>query len=203
MYRMRGYTRKAALLEAIEIVKAADLPQEQKNNLVKKLALCVTELPFARWSEDAIYDACEQFLLDHGRVPSISEFDRGALPSHTVVQRRLGITVRELRERYFREELEKQEGSPDRETILREFANEYKRIGFTTQKKYDRHRSAGQPSAQTILKHTGIASWRDLLKTAGVKTTRKKTGAKRKTSFSQFTVTVTYPWDKVKRQSEQ
>ena len=86
---MRGYTRKTALLEAIEIVKAADLPQEQKNGIVKKLTLCVTELPFAKWSEDAICDACDQFLLDHGRVPSISEFDRGGLPSHTVVRRRL------------------------------------------------------------------------------------------------------------------
>ena len=59
MYRMRGYTRKTALLEAIEIVKAADLPQEQKNGIVKKLTLCVTELPFAKWSEDAICDACD------------------------------------------------------------------------------------------------------------------------------------------------
>ena len=200
---MRDYTRKTALLEAIEIVKAADLPQEQKNGIVKKLTLCVTELPFAKWSENAICDACDQFLLDHGRVPSISEFDRGGLPSHTVVRRRLGVSVREFRERYFREELEKQKETPDREIILRDFADEYKRLGVTTQKEYDQHRSAGQLSAQTILKYTGITSWLDLLKMAGIEPTRRKAGTKKKTSFSQFTVTVTYPWDKMMRQIEQ
>ncbi len=200
---MRGYTRKTALLDAIEIVKIAGLPEEQKNNLVKMLTLCVTELPFTKWSENAIYDACDQFLLDHGRVPSISEFDRSGLPSHPVVQRRLGISVREFRERYFRDELEKQKAAPDREVILRNFTDEYKRIGFTTQKGYDQHRSAGQPSAQTILKYIGVTSWRDLLKLAGIEPTQRKFGAKRKTSFSQFTVTVTYPWDKVKQQIEQ
>ena len=69
------------------------------------LTLCVEELPFAKWSEAAIYDACDQFFADRGRVPSIKDFDRAGLPSHTVVKQRLGITVRELREKHFPKEL--------------------------------------------------------------------------------------------------
>lgn len=191
---MSELTRKTALLEAVELVKNAELPQEHKNELIQKLMLCAEELPFAKWTEEAIYDACSQFLIDHGRVPSISEFDRAGLPSHTVVKRRLGITVRQLRLRCYPQELLEE---INRETYIEAFREEYRRCGARTQKEYDRKRESGQPCTQTILKATGLKRWSELLDMAGLEPTRSKRISKRETTMEGYTVSATYPWDKL------
>ena len=83
-------TRKQALSAAIEALNATG--QTEAAEILHKLS---EELPFFSWSEDAIYDAVEQFILDHGRVPTTTDFKKRGLPPHTVIKRRFGITLQE------------------------------------------------------------------------------------------------------------
>ena len=193
MIGLRELTRKAALLEAIELVKRSELPREHKETLSEMLILCVEELPFAKWSEAAIYDACDQFFADRGRVPGIRDFDRAGLPSHTVVKRRLGITVRELREKHFPKEL--LEGQ-NKNAVIEAFRKEYKRCKASTLREYDKNRGVGQPCAQTVMKAAGVSRWTELLDRAGIEVTRVKPAGKRKHCPSDYTVSAVYPWDK-------
>ena len=81
-------TRKQALSAAIEALNAAG--QTEAAEILHKLS---GELPFFSWSEDAIYDAVEQFILDHGQVPTTTDFKKRGLPPHTVIKRRFGLTI--------------------------------------------------------------------------------------------------------------
>ena len=83
-------TRKQALSAAIETLNAAG--QTEAAEILHKLS---GELPFFSWSEDAIFDAVEQFILDHGRVPTTTDFKKRGLPPHTVIKRRFGVTLQE------------------------------------------------------------------------------------------------------------
>ena len=58
--------------------------------VVRKLS---GELPFYSRSEDAIRDAVEQFILDHSRVPTATDFKKRGLPPHTVIMKRFGIKI--------------------------------------------------------------------------------------------------------------
>lgn len=191
---MRELTRKAALLEAIELVKHSEIPREHKEDLTEMLTLCVEELPFAKWSEAAIYDACDQFFADRGRVPSIKDFDRAGLPSHTVVKQRLGITVRELREKHFPIEL--LEGQ-SKNAVIKAFRREYKRCKASTLREYDKNRGEGQPCAQTVMRAAGVSRWSELLDRAGIEAIRMKPVGKRKRCPSDYSVSAAYPWDKL------
>ena len=84
-------TRKQALSTAIEALNAAG--QTQAAGILHTLS---GELPFFSWSEEAIYDAVEQFILDHGRVPTTTDFKKRGLPPHTVIKRRFGVTLQEI-----------------------------------------------------------------------------------------------------------
>ena len=53
------------------------------------------ELPLNRWTEAAIRDSVEQFILDNGRPPLRTDFKKKCLPPHSVVKRRFGVTLQE------------------------------------------------------------------------------------------------------------
>ena len=83
-------TRKQALSAAMEALNAAG--QTEAAGILHTLS---GELPFFSWSEDAILDAVEQFVLDHGQVPTTTDFKKRGLPPHTVIKRRFGVTLQE------------------------------------------------------------------------------------------------------------
>ena len=83
-------TRKQALALAEQVL--SERGQDEAAAILHKLS---GELPFYSWSEDAIRDAVEQFILDHGRVPTATDFKKRGLPPHTVIKKRFGITLQE------------------------------------------------------------------------------------------------------------
>ena len=89
-------TRKQALEFAIQALNEAG--QTEAAEILHKLS---EELPFFSWSEDAIFDAVEQFILDNGRVPTTTDFKKRGLPPHTVIKRRFGVTLQEWLEQNY------------------------------------------------------------------------------------------------------
>ena len=94
-------TRKTALKEAINIVKSSEVDTKMKENVIEKLELCISELPFAQWSEAAVFDACDQFIEDHGRPLILNDFQSKELPSHPTVKNRFEMTLKEFRDTYY------------------------------------------------------------------------------------------------------
>ena len=80
-------TRKQALAAAIEALTK----EGQNEEAVRVLHKLIEELPLNRWTEDAIRDSVEQFILDTGHPPLRTDFKKKCLPPHSVIKRRFGV----------------------------------------------------------------------------------------------------------------
>ena len=162
-------TRKQALKEAIEIVKNADINEEIAKNIIEKLNLCIDELPFAKWTETAIFDACDQFIADHGHPLRLKDFVSSELPSHPTVKNRFGITLKEFRDTYYplppnHPDVVK----PDPDKVVADFREEMLRSGARTMEEYSRMKSPNAPCVTTVIKNSGTGTWLKLLERTGI-----------------------------------
>ena len=81
-------TRKQALELAVQALAGNE-------EAVQVLHTMIDELPLNRWTEAAIRDSVEQFILDNGRPPLRTDFKKKCLPPHSVIKRRFGVTLQE------------------------------------------------------------------------------------------------------------
>ena len=158
-------TRKEALREAIRLVSETDWDEERKQAVKEGLELCIRELPFAAWSRAAVFDACEQYIAEHGHPLHLHDFRSRELPSHTTIQNRFGISLREFRDTYYPLPYRKK---PDPAAVTDEFRREYLRCGASGRREYDRKRRSGAPCAATVIRRAGLSGWRELLLRAGL-----------------------------------
>ena len=68
-------TRKQALEAAIRLL--AETGQTEETAVLHTI---MEELPLNRWTDEAILDSVEQLILDHGRVPTVSDFKKRCIP---------------------------------------------------------------------------------------------------------------------------
>ena len=149
-------TRKQALALAIQALNEAG--QTEAAEILHTLS---GELPFFSWSEDAIYDAVEQFILDHGRVPTTSDFKKRGLPPHTVIKRRFGVTLQEWLEQHYptiKPPLDELQAK-----ATEDFIKEYLRIQPTSAEDYNARRTHPSRGWFAIAKYNHTRRWRILL----------------------------------------
>lgn len=158
-------TRKNALKEAIKVVENAKMDPETKVEIIEKLNLCIEELPFAKWSKEAIFDACDQFKEEHGDIVTTAAFGRAGLPSHTTIKHRFGMTAKEFRDKYYPlPPIDKSKyASYPMPEALKDFRKEFVRCGARTREEYDHLREKTYPCSATILKIAGTKSWPELI----------------------------------------
>lgn len=165
-------TRKKALEEAIHIVANARIGKQRKADLLDALDLCRRELPFSRWSREAIFDACDTWVQERGEL-SVRAFASRQMPSHTVIQNRFGMTAREFRDRYYPLSSPPAGGRYQKrgaEEWNALFIREFSRLGCTGQKDYNSRRDRGLPTWNTMAAMNGCGTWRQLLKLCGLET---------------------------------
>ena len=164
-------TRRQALMISKEIISL--LPEfEYQEELMQLLEDMKQETPGVAWTEAAIYDAIEQFRIDHnGRLPNLSDFDKcRQLPSLSTIKNRFKVTsVNHWMD----------ENYPDREYIYRgrfngkspfewleDFREQYlamKDGDYVTEEEYNRLRRTGSPSTQTIKKMLKVDAYKDII----------------------------------------
>jgi hypothetical protein len=153
-------TRKQALAMAAQVL--SERGQDEAAAILHKLS---TELPFYSWSEDAIRDAVEQFILDHGRVPTATDFKKRGLPPHTVIKKRFGITLQEWLNRDY--PVVKLSEEEKRTKATEAFVRDYFRIQPKSADEFNARRArpgriAGTPSPSATTPAAGgscCASW--------------------------------------------
>ena len=149
-------TRKQALSAAIEALNAAG--QTEAAEILHTLS---GELPFFSWSEEAIFDAVEQFILEHRRVPTTTDFKKRGLPPHTVVKRRFGVTLQEWLEQNY--PTVKPSLDELRAKATEDFIKEYLRIQPTSAEDYNARRTHPSRGWYAIAKYNHTRRWRILL----------------------------------------
>lgn len=155
-------TRQEALTQAIHYVRQA--APENQDEIIAGLTLCQQELPFTRWSEAAIMDACKQFILDNDTdTITTTDFDKSPkLPPHTVIQRRFNMTATEFRDTYFPQRPPTYGEHSDQEW-LDYFIESYQKIKPTSAREYNARRAMQTPTWNTIAVRNHLHGWSALL----------------------------------------
>lgn len=159
-------TRKIALQEAIKIIESSRIGKQRKEDIITGLRLCLEELPFARWSKAAIFDACDQFLTEHGHL-RLRDFDCAGLPTHPTIKNRFGMTAKEFRDQYYplpdAAECKPKYSPEDRDQWNAQFIEEFRRIRCTGEAHYNMCRKKDAPVWQTLCSLNEVDTWRQLL----------------------------------------
>lgn len=159
-------TRKRALLAAVRIVESMKIKQEEKKEIIDGLNLCLSELPFSKWSKEAIFDACNQFIEENGKI-TLNDFKKAELPSHPTIRNRFGMTLAEFCNEYYPDRMQAFIKSPyqnmSRQELTDIFKCEFNRIHPTSRKDYDKRRDKKTPCSTTIMARLNITKWLILL----------------------------------------
>lgn len=170
-------TRKQALALAIQALSGTG----QNEEAVKILHTISEELPLNRWTEDAIRDSVEQFILDHGRPPRCGDFKKKGLPPHTVIKRRYGVTLREWLEQNYPTETPPADQA--RREVTEAFVREYLRLRPVSARDFDARRARSSPGWQTAARCNHTRRWRALLEKLALPVYGGRDAAREKTEF--------------------
>lgn len=181
-------TRKEALALAIYYVQQA--APENQDEIIAGLTLCQQELPFTKWSEAAIMDACQQFILDNDvDTMTTTDFDRSPqLPSHVAIQRRFHMTATEFRDTYFPKRPTTY-GTRTNEEWLEYFILAYKKLKPTSANDYNARRAMQTPTWNTIAVRNHLNGWNALIDHCGLPHFRKERPEAAKKPQIELTVT--------------
>lgn len=168
-------TRRDALREAIEIVSNARIGKQRKADIIAGLKLCQQELPFSRWSREAIFDACDTWVADHGEL-HMRAFVSPQMPSHPAIKNRFGLTARDFRDKYYPMK-DVSARSPYYQHSINEwnemFVDEFNLIECTGQDDYNRRRNHKLPTWNTMAAMNNCKTWNQLLTLLSLKTHQK------------------------------
>lgn len=169
-------TRKQALEAAIRLL--AETGQTEETAVLHTI---MEELPLNRWTDEAILDSVEQFILDHGRVPTVSDFKKRGLPPHTVIRQKYGITLRAWLDLNYPDRLDTKEKS--RAEATEAFVRDYLCLRPKSAEEYNRKRTQGSPCWYTVAAYNGVRCWRSLLEKLGLPVFSDAFGSKDKDVF--------------------
>jgi len=166
-------TRKDALKSAIALVGFSDITDKEKEEIVKGLNLCLEELPYSKWSREAIFDACDQYCKDKGRTYlTMADFVSSEMPSHPTIKNRFGMTAKEFRDTFY--PLPNQSGkhawynkkSP--QEYIDDFIKQYQTAEPKNGDEYNKTRPKGYPTWSVIARMNDTKAWKPLLKKLGL-----------------------------------
>lgn len=152
--RLYPMTRKQALELAVQALAGNE-------EAVQVLHTMIDELPLNRWTEAAIRDSVEQFILDNGRPPLRTDFKKKCLPPHSVIKRRFGLTLKEWLDQNY--PTEKTPLDELHAKATQEFIREYLRIQPVSAEDYNARRTHPSRGWYAIAKYNHTRRWRILL----------------------------------------
>ena len=144
--------------QALELAAKALAGNEEA---VQVLHTMIDELPLNRWTEAAIRDSVEQFILDNGRPPMRTDFKKKCLPPHSVIKRRFGVTLQEWLDQNY--PTEKTPLDELHAQATKDFIKEYLRIQPTSAEDYNARRTHPSRGWYAIAKYNHTRRWRILL----------------------------------------
>ena len=155
-----GYLDKQPGLPT-DLCKAILILKEMKNGMPGKI-----------WTDEAIREAVERFMEEHGRPPKVKELDTVEyLPPHTVVARQYGMTAGKWLEKNYpgaKGSLSGRYKGLTPEDLKEMFIAEYKRLAPSSEEDFDRRRQDGVPSWHYMAKQLEVDRWNELRELCGV-----------------------------------
>lgn len=150
-------TRKQAIVQAIEALSAFE-GNEEAIALLRDL---YAEMPLVHWSDKSVRDTIEQFILDHGRPPTVTDFRRREMPSHPLFKSKYGINLSEWLQINYPQSSDDIEQKKIKAT--KDFIESYLSIRPRSGDDFDERRSKEVRCWYTIAQYNDCANWSSLL----------------------------------------
>ena len=158
-------TRRQAINQVIAVLIEVGGQEE----IIEQLRSIYSELPVRKWSEASVRDTFEQFILDHGRAPYMSELRQNKMPNHTVIQHHMGMTYAQLREQYAPGVVVfVGRGLSTPEDELAKFKEEFLRVEPTSCGEYNKKKRPEALTWQRLLRFVSTPTWYGLLDHLGL-----------------------------------
>lgn len=151
-------TRKEAINRVL--MRLSEIPECGEE--IRILTEIRDELPLIHWSDASIRDRVEQFILDNGRPPTVTDFKKAGMPPHTVFKQKYKMTLAEWLEQNY--PAPKQSTEELKEKYTKDFLEDYYKIRPRSSEAFNRKRRNGTKSWNTLAGYYGVKSWRNLLK---------------------------------------
>ena len=139
-------TRKQALLQAIKELSS----KEEFSETVRLLQDIHNELPLIHWTDKSIRDTVDQFILENGRVPTVTDFKKKGMPPHPVIKQKYNTTLGEWLNKNY--PTQKPTRNELKEKYVKQFVEEYLRIKPTTQYQFNINKNKKTKSWLTMQK---------------------------------------------------
>lgn len=155
-----GYLDKQPGLSP-DLCKAILILKEMQNGIPGKI-----------WTDEAIREAIERFMEEHGRPPKVKELDTVEyLPPHSVVARQYGMTAGKWLEKNYpgpKGSLPGRYKGLTPEDLREMFISEYQRIQPVSEEDFDQRRRKGVPCWHYIAKQLRVSRWNELRRLCGL-----------------------------------
>lgn len=193
-------TRKQALMRVCEILSTyEDLPE--KDELLQKVGEVIHELPLTGWSEATIFDTIDQWIYEHGRIPSTKDMARKGLPPIPVIKNRFGINAAEFLHKYYPKDRplcnSERYGDKTVEEWSERFVREYNRIKPIGAVDFNKRRPEGFPTWRTFARLLGLSKWNELLNHLNISKPKKQAERGRKSTSTPIVVKRTIDADEL------
>lgn len=150
-------TRKQAIIKAI-----AALKQEGGNDeAIRVLEGLSSELPIIHWSDAALRDTVDQFIVDTGRMPTATDFKKPGMPPYRVFMCNYGLTPTEWLQDNYPEHYPSQQEMIDRHT--KAFIEDYLRLQPKSADDFNERRSDKSRGWRCVARYHHLGTWTNLI----------------------------------------
>ena len=150
-------TRKQAITKAI-----AALHQTGENTeAIRVLEELSGELPIIHWSDAALRDTVDQFIVDTGRMPTATDFKKPGMPPYRVFMCNYGLTPNEWLQANYPEHYPSQQEMIDNYT--KAFIEDYLRLKPKSADDFNERRSDKSRGWRCVARYHHLGTWTSLI----------------------------------------
>lgn len=150
-------TRKQAITKAIDALHQTG----ENTEAIRVLEELSGELPIIHWSDTALRDTVDQFIVDTGRMPTATDFKKPGMPPYRVFMCNYGLTPTEWLQANYPEHYPSQQEMIDQYT--KAFIEDYMRLKPKSADDFNERRSDKSRGWRCVARYHHLGTWTNLI----------------------------------------
>lgn len=165
-------TIKEALHIAINLLEQQPTTKQNKQ-AIKLLSNLTNRDYFVKWNKSLIISTLDEWIKEHDRVPTVRDLTETGMPKAVVIQKHFGVSASVFLKQQYGHLIPKTErrnkyGFNCQEDWINCFRTQFLKHNRPKCKQYNLVKDECTPQYETIIRHSGVSSWTELLKVANV-----------------------------------
>ena len=165
-------TIKEALHIAINLLEQQP-PTKDNKQAIKLLSNLTNRDYFVKWNKALIVSTLDKWIKEHNRVPTVRDLAETGMPKAVTIQKHFGVSASVfLKQQYGylkpKKERHNKYNFNCKEDWINCFRTQFLKHNRPKCKQYNLVKDECTPQYETIVRHSGVSSWTELIKVANV-----------------------------------